>query len=483
MPVIGPLAISAADRLAAGVRSLKNDTRFSEELRGLEQRGADAAAEHPWASTAAEVAGGVAGTIPLAAAAPAAFGAGPGGLGVRSVASGISGAALGGADSAVRGGGDLNEIRNGAALGGGLGLAGPAIGRGVGKVVTAVRGEAPGVPLLREAVEGLSESELASAQFLREQALASPGGPVGLSVGEALNAATGGRAGRASQLERVVANSGGEGGRIASELYAARPAAIDNAARATFNAVASTESVPTALGFSLQDAARAGVAQTPEGQALGAARRQQPSRITPEQAGQAMQADLGGVRALREAARSSRANVDYRLAREAPETVGVERTVRVERPGEPVVTQPEGSPRFTDTAPRPLDPPPTVEASASAGPESLARFIARHGGIRLDGDAAATDLHRFNIPGLGNVARDGGKGIDNFWRERLIEAGYFRPDADGGAARDITNDLLRKLQNEQRGFPSYPVDAERAAAAARGRSGQVTDEYRRRCRR
>ncbi len=135
-------------------------------------------------------------------------------------------------------------------------------------------------------------------------------------------------------------------------------------------------------------------------------------------------------------------------------------------------------PQFSDNAPRPLDPPPTVEAEASAGPMSLARFIARNGGLPLEGDVLATDLHRFNIPGLGNVARSGGKSIDNFWRERLIEEGYFRPDADGGMARDISSELLRKLQNEQRGFPSYPIGQERVAAAGRTKPGQVHDDYR-----
>ena len=144
-----------------------------------------------------------------------------------------------------------------------------------------------------------------------------------------------------------------------------------------------------------------------------------------------------------------------------------------------MVTRAEYSrPQFDDTAPRPLDPAPTVEAESGAGPMSLARFIARNGGLPLEGDVLATDLHRFNIPGMGNVARTGGKSIDNFWRERLMEEGYFRVDPDGGMARDISSELLRKLQNEQRGYPSYPVGHERAAAAERNKPGQVQDDYR-----
>ncbi|KAB7782171.1 hypothetical protein [Methylorubrum populi] len=478
VPVVGPVVMSAANKLAAGIRSLKNDTKFSDELKGIEQRGAQAAAENPWSSTGASLVGGVVGTLPLVAAAPAAFGAGAASLPARMLASGASGGALGAADSAVRSGGDADAVAGGAAFGAGLGVVGPVIGAGVGKAVGAFTSRGRSNGLVKEALEGVSEKDLESAQFLIEQARSLPGGGVALTLDEALNAATGGQATRASQLARVVGNSGGEGGRIMNEFYAARPASVDNVGKSAFDRVAAPNLKPTEVGFDIQDAARAGVAQTPEGQALSAARRAQAPRITPEQAGQAIQTDLGGVRALREAARDARANVDYRLAREAPENVGVERMIAVERPGDPVVTRPEGSPRFTDAAPRPVDPPPVVEASAAAGPESLGRFVARYGGLRLDGDVLATDLHRFNIPGVGNVAREGGKGIDNFWRERLIEAGYLRPDPDGGAARDITNELLRKLQNEQRGLPSYPIDAERQVAAARGRQGQVTDEFR-----
>ncbi|MGA4550569.1 hypothetical protein [Methylorubrum aminovorans] len=478
VPVVGPVVMSAANKLAAGIRSLRNDTKFSDELKGIEQRGTQAAAENPWSSTGASLVGGVVGTLPLVAAAPAAFGAGAAALPLRAGASLVSGGALGAADSAVRSNGDPTATLVGAGIGAGLGAAGPVVGAGIGKVAGALTSRGRSNGLVKEALEGVSEKDLESAQFLIEQARNLPGGGVALTLDEALNAATGGQATRASQLARVVGNSGGEGGRIMNEFYAARPASVDNVGKSAFDRVAAPNLKPTEVGFDIQDAARAGVAQTPEGQSLSAARRAQAPRITPEQAGQAIQTDLGGVRALREAARDARANVDYRLAREAPENVGVERMIAVERPGEPVVTRPEGSPRFSDAAPRPMDPPPVVEASAAAGPESLGRFVARYGGLRLDGDVLATDLHRFNIPGVGNVAREGGKGIDNFWRERLIEAGYLRPDPDGGAARDITNELLRKLQNEQRGYPSFPVDDARQAAAVRGRQGQVTDEFR-----
>lgn len=238
----------------------------------------------------------------------------------------------------------------------------------------------------------------------------------------------------------MVSHSGGEGQNIASGFYAKRPDEIDQTSRSVFDLLARRTESPTALGASVQDAARAGVAQTPQGMALTEARAAAGPRVTPETAGLQIQPELRQVYDRREGMRAALADREYAAAREAPETIGIERTIPVERAGEPIVTYPQARPTFTDRAPRPLDPPPTIEAGASAGPESLARFIARRGGIKLDGEAAATDLHRFNIPGVGNVARADGRSIDNHWRESLIEHGYLKPDLDGGAARDISSE-------------------------------------------
>ncbi|AMB47845.1 hypothetical protein [Methylobacterium sp. AMS5] len=314
----------------------------------------------------------------------------------------------------------------------------------------------------------ITPDEVTAVRALMDDAA---GRGVALTWAEALQQVVGPR--RLGDLQRVVEGQGG-----LSEFFAARPGQIDAAGQAGLDAIAPASPSSARTGEAVQAAARNAVAATPEGQAVIRATQGAGPRVSPDQAGQVIQREMRGVADAREATRSEQAARDYDAARAAPERVGIDRTVTVERPGEPIITQPEGAPRFTDAAPRPMDPPPVVEASAAAGPESLARFVARHGGLRLDGDVLATDLHRFNIPGMGNVAREGGRGIDNYWRERLIEAGYLRADADGGAARDITNELLRKLQNEQRGLPSYPIDAERQAAGARGRQGQVTDEYR-----
>jgi hypothetical protein len=110
--------------------------KYAHSLR--DQEGMDKAfeAQHPVVDTAAKLAGGVAATIPLAATRAGATALGLTGetLGRRVVNGAVSGAALTGADAAIRG----EDWKNGALLGGGLGAAAPVVGQAVGKVAGAV---------------------------------------------------------------------------------------------------------------------------------------------------------------------------------------------------------------------------------------------------------------------------------------------------------------------------------------------------------
>ncbi|MBG6178771.1 hypothetical protein IWQ55_006637 [Labrenzia sp. EL_208] len=185
------------------------------------------AEERPASATGLNVAGAVAGIAPAVAAAPAAFGSGGGGMLANSLASSASGAAIGAADSAARSDGDLTQVGYGAALGGGLGLAGPAVTAGVGKAAHGVgslfkgqsgRAQVGADKLLSKALErdGLSAGEAATrlremgsdavaadiAPNLRQQAegLASMQGPAQNIVRNTLDA-------RASGSGQRVANS------------------------------------------------------------------------------------------------------------------------------------------------------------------------------------------------------------------------------------------------------------------------------------
>lgn len=146
IPVAGPYLLGGLNRVAAGVRSLQNDTKFSDELRNVEGFSDATAEANPGSTLAGEVAGGVIGTAPIVAAAPAAFGAGAAALPMRMGAAALTGAGLGGADAAARSGGDPASTLQGAELGLGLGAAGPLVASGVGKVVGTLAGRLrPGV--------------------------------------------------------------------------------------------------------------------------------------------------------------------------------------------------------------------------------------------------------------------------------------------------------------------------------------------------
>ncbi|MEE7450016.1 hypothetical protein MRF4_20615 [Methylobacterium radiotolerans] len=132
IPVAGPYILGGIDRADAALRSYQGGTDYGTEVAKAQRYSADVKAAHPYANTAGEIAGGIAGTAPLIAAAPAAFGAGTGGLAARSAASLASGLALGGSDAAVRSSGDLREIGKGAAIGGAFGGAAPAAGSALG---------------------------------------------------------------------------------------------------------------------------------------------------------------------------------------------------------------------------------------------------------------------------------------------------------------------------------------------------------------
>lgn len=136
VPIVGPALLDAETRAAAGLSSMITGEKYDDVLkrgRGIIDTSQE---QNPIASTVGQVVGGVAGTAPLVAAAPAAFGIGAASLPARMVASGLSGAALGAADGGVRDGAE--GALWGGGLGGALGVAGPAVGDVAGRAVRSV---------------------------------------------------------------------------------------------------------------------------------------------------------------------------------------------------------------------------------------------------------------------------------------------------------------------------------------------------------
>lgn len=131
---------------------------------------------------------------------------------------------------------------------------------------------------------------------------------------------------------------------------------------------------------------------------------------------------------------------------------------------------------FPGFAPGDAPPFPDLPAGAPAGgeraPESLVQWLGRQGGIALDGDARAGDLQRV-MTGYGPLARRNGRSLDEL-RVPLIEEGFLPPDADGGVARNIGDELMNLIRRERAGEPTYRAgDAQRAAGLDRG--GRAAD--------
>lgn len=124
--------------------------RYSKSLDLQTKRDNSFAKEHPILDPALQITGGVAATLPVAATAIGARALGLTGPTMfgRIGMGGVSGAAIGGADSAVR----SEDVEHGAKFGALFGGAAPAVGRTVGAVYDKVRGAAKPAPLVPQRV-------------------------------------------------------------------------------------------------------------------------------------------------------------------------------------------------------------------------------------------------------------------------------------------------------------------------------------------
>lgn len=138
VPIVGPYMLEGAQRGAAALSSAINGKTYDQNLTDAKRITNVAREENPIASVAGQVAGGIAGTAPLVAAAPAAFGVGAASLPARMLAGGASGGVIGTADAGVRSGGDAVEMLKGGAYGLGLGAMSPVIADRAGSLYRAI---------------------------------------------------------------------------------------------------------------------------------------------------------------------------------------------------------------------------------------------------------------------------------------------------------------------------------------------------------
>jgi hypothetical protein len=175
VPVAGPALLGVAQRGAAGLSSVINGDSYANNLTRAQDITQAAQAAHPNVTTGANIAGAVGATIPLVAAAPALMGASrTASLGMNMLTGGLSGGAIGGADAAVRSGGDAEAIQSGMKTGllfGGLApAAGKAIGAGVNKLAQGVSSLLPSGAASRSLSEALSASGTSADDIANELA-------------------------------------------------------------------------------------------------------------------------------------------------------------------------------------------------------------------------------------------------------------------------------------------------------------------------
>lgn len=222
LPIVGPYAQSAVEHGAAAIRAISGDQKYSNALGDVKAGVQQDEAAHPYANTAGQVAGGVVGTLPMVAAAPAAFGIGGASLPIRAAAGGATNALINGADAAVRSDGDLRQTGWGGAtgllFGAGAPVASAGMTRGLNALTNAAKGvSGPAVSVNRlldqigitpgEASSRLArlgpEATLADidpAMTTEAGALAARGGASGSTIKNAMLARSGAADDRASQL-------------------------------------------------------------------------------------------------------------------------------------------------------------------------------------------------------------------------------------------------------------------------------------------
>ncbi len=220
IPLVGPAIMGGIKRLAAGAASAIDGESYDTNLKQAQQLTQDAQEQNPVATIAGNVTGGVVGTAPLIAAAPAAFGISGASVPARAAISAVTGGTLGAADGAVRDG------TRGALIGGGagavLGAAGPIVGNAFGQAYRSVMGNralseaAEQAGTSRPAVEVVARAlgaddavgaTNANIQAAGQRAMLADAGPSTLSTLDTAIQRGGPQAGQAGQ--RIAARAAG----------------------------------------------------------------------------------------------------------------------------------------------------------------------------------------------------------------------------------------------------------------------------------
>lgn len=422
MPVVGPYLLGGVNRAVAGVRSLQSGKPYADELNTVQGFSDATAKNNPKSTVAGEVAGGVLAMAPAVAAAPAAFGAGAAALPARMVASGASGMALGGADAAVRSGGDLKATGMGAVTGGALGLAGPAVIAGGSKLAAPVIGMfSPKIGAenrLSQAVVNSGKSRAQIGEGMENARTLGKGGEWTLAdeLGTAGGAAVGSAArGNGPARERIV--------QTLNNRQAAQPERLIGDVEDAFG----TSGTAKGRSQQLLEEGRAG---------------------SGPKYGEAMKVDPEDQMRLREFAN------DPVVARGMKQGAEIERIEQLAKGRPPPQTILDEVPASTPPpVARPIKP---EKQPRVARPQTLGEYIAQNGGIQTDDDLIHAGLDKFRIPWKGSVVKKNGLSLDGHWRTKLQDEGFLTRPGDGYTnSRDIREELMDALRREQGGQPTY----------------------------
>lgn len=145
-PIIGPYVSKAVQNTAAAMRAIRDNTKYSDEQRNVQEMTDLARYQHPTAATIGDVGGALAATAPLVEAAPAAFGISKSPILGRMMIGAGTNALMGGTDAVIRG----QDPTGGAALGGLGGAGGPVAGKMLGAAAHTISNR-----LMTPAIDGM----------------------------------------------------------------------------------------------------------------------------------------------------------------------------------------------------------------------------------------------------------------------------------------------------------------------------------------
>lgn len=137
VPVVGPTLLGLAQRGGAALDAIRTGTPYADNLMARQLDTYAAQHDYPNTTAVGNSVGMMAGYAPAMVAAPAVFGAGEGGLLANALTGSATGAGIGASDAMARNGASVRNAETGAISGATGGLAGPVLGAGVGKIMTA----------------------------------------------------------------------------------------------------------------------------------------------------------------------------------------------------------------------------------------------------------------------------------------------------------------------------------------------------------